>query len=905
MTVRARKLLPTATAVLVSVAALALAAPVHAQDGRGEAGPQRQPRLTKPPKMSKFVEAEYPAAEKSAGKTSSVVLEIAIDDAGKVQDVVVVTSGGKVFDDAAIAAAKQFVFDPAEIDFKPAPVKITYRYDFTIKVEPTGPVVNFEGVVKNRFTKKPLAGITIQVDALPPVKTDDLGHFELAGVAEGAHKVVISGPGLATIETDETIEKGKKLEVKYAVEPQEEAIEGEEKPDVEVVTVGTRIQKQSSSTAIDASEGRRVAGTGGDTLKVVQNLPGVARAALGSGALVVWGAAPQDTRVYVEGVRVPLLYHMGGFRSTINSDVVRGIELAPGGYGAQYGRGLGGLVTVDLRTLRSDGVHGYVSSDLIDGSAMVEAPIDAKTRVAVAARKSWLDRTLSLFTAKDVSAYVPIPSYWDGVFKVERDLRPNESVSFVLLGSGDSLVRTVPNVDPAQVKSEQNDISYWRTMLLYKRQFEDGSSVFLTPSYGRDHSRTLSRFGGAPTDLDIHSEDFGLRAGHRARLSPLVTTTVGLDFEATRSDLSRVGAVTLPPREGDVHVFGQPPGDQVNADDWHTALGSVAPYFQGDFALFGDRLHVTAGVRLDAFFSNGSRVTPVTGETPAIGFTHQETFLEPRIAVRWQASDRVSLKAAFGVYHQSPLAEDLSAVFGNPSLGIARATHLLIGGAWRPIDGVAVEATVFGSKSSNLASRSASETPLLAQALVMEGEGRAYGGQILVRKELAKGFFGWVSYSMIRSERMDHPGNSWRLFDYDQTHVATLVGSYDMGRGWELGARVRYTSGFPRTPVVGAYFNTRRDLYEPYFGAQNTARIPAFFAVDLRLAKRWILGGGPAAPGEAGEGKQPTRLEVFLDVQNVTNRSNREDVVYDYAYRTRDYITGLPILPVLGARLEW
>jgi TonB family protein len=892
-------------AVSIALTGLALAAPARAQDGRGEAGPQRQPQLTKPPKMSKFVEAEYPVAERAAGKTSSVVLEIAIDDKGKVQDVVVVTSGGKTFDDAAIAAAKQFVFDPAEIDFKPAPVKITYRYDFTIKVEPTGPVVNFEGVVKNRFTKKPLAGITIQVDALPAAKTDDLGHFELKGVAEGAHKVVISGPGLATIETDETIEKGKKLEVKYAVEPQEELVEGEEKPDVEVVTVGTRIQKQSSSTAIDASEGRRVAGTGGDTLKVVQNLPGVARAALGSGALVVWGAAPQDTRVYVEGVRVPLLYHMGGFRSTINSDVVRGIELAPGGYGAQYGRGLGGLVTVDLRTLRSDRVHGYVSSDLIDGSAMVEAPIDGKTRVAIAARKSWLDRTLSLFTSKDVSAYVPIPSYWDGVFKIERDLRPNESVSFVMLGSGDTLVRTVPNVDPAQVKSEQNDISYWRTMLLYKRQFEDGSSVFLTPSYGRDHTRTLSRFGGAPTDLDIRSEDFGLRAGHRAKLSPLLTTTVGLDFEATRSDLSRVGAVTLPPREGDIHVFGQPPGDQVNADDWHTTLGSVAPYFQGDFSLFGDRLHVSAGVRLDAFFSNGSRVTPVKGDTPPIGFTHQETYVEPRIAVRWQASERLMLKGAFGVYHQSPLAEDLSAVFGNPSLGIARATQLLLGGAVRPVDGIVVEATVFGSKSSNLASRSASETPLLAQALVMEGEGRAYGGQILVRKELAKGFFGWISYSMIRSERMDHPGTTWRLFDYDQTHVATLVGSYDLGKGFELGARVRYTSGFPRTPVVGAYFNTRRDLYEPYFGAQNTTRIPAFFAVDLRLAKRWILGGGPVVEGAEGERAQPTRLEVFLDVQNVTNRSNREDVVYDYAYRTRDYITGLPILPVLGARLEW
>jgi TonB family protein len=900
VSVRHQRLLATAAAVAsLTLASTATSRLARAQDGRGDAGPSKQPQVTKAPKMAKFVEAEYPAAQKAAGKTSSVVLEIAIDDKGKVQDVVVLESGGKEFDDAAMAAARQFVFEPAEIDYKPAPVKITYRYDFTIKVEPTGPVVNFEGVVKNRFTKKPLEGISIKVDDLAPVLTDKDGHFELKGVAEGPHKVVISGPGLATIETDEVIEKGKKLDVKYAVEPQEELAEGEEKPDVEVITVGTRIQKQSSSTALDTKEGRRVAGTGGDTLKVVQNLPGVARAALGSGALVVWGAAPQDTRVYVEGVRVPLLYHMGGFRSTINSDVVRGIELSPGGYGAQYGRGLGGLVTVDLRALRTDRVHGYVSSDLIDGSAMVEAPIDGKTRVALAARKSWLDRTLSVFTSKDVSSYVPIPTYWDGVFKVERELRPNETVSAVVLGSGDTLVRTVPNVDPAQVKSEENALSYWRAMILYKRQFEDGSSVFVTPSYGRDHARTLSRFGGAPTDLDVRSEDFGLRSGHRAKLTPWLVTSVGLDFEATRSDLSRVGAVTLPPREGDIHVFGQPPGDQVNADEWHTTIGSLAPYVQGDFSFLEERLRISAGLRLDAFFVNGSRVTPVSGETPPIGFTHQETYLEPRVSVRYQASERLSVKAAFGVYHQSPMAEDLSAVFGNPSLGVARATHLLVGGTFKPFEGVSVEATVFGSKSSSLSSRSASETPLLAQALVVEGEGRAYGGQVLLRKELAKGFFGWVSYSLIRSERKDHPGSTWRLFDYDQTHVATLVASYDLGRGWEVGTRVRFSSGFPRTPVVGAYFNARRDLYEPYFGAQNSTRIPAFFAIDARVSKRWILAG------EEGEGKQPTRLEVFLDVQNVTNRSNREDIVYDYAYQHRDYITGLPILPVLGGRLEW
>ena len=46
------------------------------------------------------------------------------------------------------------------------------------------------------------------------------------------------------------------------------------------------------------------------------------------------------------------------------------------------------------------------------------------------------------------------------------------------------------------------------------------------------------------------------------------------------------------------------------------------------------------------------------------------------------------------------------------------------------------------------------------------------------------------------------------------------------------------------------------------------------------------------------------QLNVFLDVQNVTNRANPEEIVYNYNFTRRDYITGLPMLAVLGARVQ-
>ena len=47
------------------------------------------------------------------------------------------------------------------------------------------------------------------------------------------------------------------------------------------------------------------------------------------------------------------------------------------------------------------------------------------------------------------------------------------------------------------------------------------------------------------------------------------------------------------------------------------------------------------------------------------------------------------------------------------------------------------------------------------------------------------------------------------------------------------------------------------------------------------------------------------QLNIFADIQNLTNRANPEEIVYNYNFTQRDYIIGLPILAVLGARVQW
>jgi len=106
-----------------------------------------------------------------------------------------------------------------------------------------------------------------------------------------------------------------------------------------------------------------------------------------------------------------------------------------------------------------------------------------------------------------------------------------------------------------------------------------------------------------------------------------------------------------------------------------------------------------------------------------------------------------------------------------------------------------------------------------------------------------------------------------------------------------VGARFRAATGYPRTPVVGAYYNTFHNRYEPVLGGVNSTRIPAFIQLDLRGAKQF----------EFGE----TKLEIYAEVQNITYRENPEEIVYSADYSEKSYISGLRILPIVGASLEF
>jgi TonB family protein len=819
-----------------------------------------------------------------------VVLEILISEQGKVDAARVIGPASPAFDAAALEAVKQFEFEPAEIDGKPAPIKIQYRYEFVLEQAPP-PETVLRGEVHRHDNGEPMAGVSITLDTGETAVTDAEGRFELRGISPGAHTVMLSGPDLAALQTEERIEAGQELGVRYDVEPIAAVDIEADAPsdDMEIVVVAPKLTRQVVATRVEAESARRVAGTQGDVLKIVENMPGVARAAAGSGDVVVWGAAPEDTRVYVDGVRVPALYHYGGLRSVVHTDLVQSVELVPGAYAAPYGRGLGGLVTVDTRDPDDERLRESLQLDLLDASAAVQGSVGERVRVAGAVRRSHLHDVLSGGISEDVEEFFPIPRYYDASARVRYEPSNAEWIELGGLLSNDSVTRRIGEDDPQTRRSETREIGFDRLFVRYRSEPGDGSRVTIVPWLGRDRASLRGAFGTTPVEQEVDSTLYGLRAAWSGPLLAGVTLNAGLDIEVLRAEASREGSVSAPPREGDARVFGQPPADQVNADDWTATAGSAAPYAELDVALFDERWHLVPGLRLEPFFSGVNRRRPAESSAADVGAFSADLSVQPRLSTRLAVSPELTVKAAYGRYRQPPRAEDLSSVFGNPLLGTSDATHYLVGGELTPFGTLGVEATLFYSSSEHLPVRNPLPSPRVAETLLGLGEGRSYGAQLLVRRNLGDGWFGWLAYTLQKSERKDAPGAGWRPFDFDQTHVLTALLSYELGAGFDLGARVRVASGYPRTPVIGTYFDARRDQFEPILGDKNSIRIPTFWQGDIRASKRWEFAG--------------SRLEAYLDVQNVTNHQNAEEIVYAADYSKRRYIRGLPILPVLG--LTW
>ena len=848
--------------------------------------------LTKPPAILKQVDAPFPPEALDAGVGGTVVMEVDIGADGKVLDARVVQSAGPAFDGSALSAVKQFEFSPAEVDGQPAAVRIQYAYEFFFRPEPVPEgaaldagidggvakgVVNFAGRVVERGTRDPLPSAQVVVGtgegALETTSRDD-GTFELADVPLGTQTVTVVVAGYEKYTVQEDFVPNRRTEVTYFV--RRKVYGG-----FETVVRAQRERREVASVTLKTEEIKLIPGTAGDAFRVVQNLPGVARAPFGLGLLVVRGGKPWDTKTYVDEANVPQLFHFGGLFSTYNANLLDSLTFQAGNFGADFGRAIGGLVSAQARTPSKKGWHGYADINLVDTSALIEGPVNDDWSVAASFRRSYVDillpGILRLFGADDAIAFSVAPRYYD--YQVRAEWKPPNGKSrfFVtVFGSSDKLVALLPN--PA---FDPEGRGQFGTSLMYNRLLVG----FDTKLSSRVDFRTRTSLG-----LDNYQFTVGSDLYAKSWQYPMLSRNT-VTVQVPEANLELATGLDFQVLPYSVEVQAPPPPKLNQIPDPFTSRRLVA---ESDFFW-----QVSPALFLDVVWKPFRSLKLVGGIRGDYNSQMNKAWVDPRFAAFWQLHERVLLKGGAGLYHQPPdfRQGQLSPTFGNPDLLPEGASQYMVGTEVRFTDALSLDVQLYYKQLFNQARAtlgssggdvSVDEVDLRYTSI---GKGRAYGAEVLLRHALTKNFFGWVSYSLSRTERDYAGGQNYGLSPFDQPHNLVVVASYKLPLDFILGAKIRYTSGPLNAPVKAALYDANGNYFVPITDAQYSRRLPDFFQLDVRLDKRFVF--------------KQWMLALYLDVQNVTNRGNVEAVIYSYDYSQQGYLLGLPILPVLGVRGEW
>jgi hypothetical protein len=603
-------------------------------------------------------------------------------------------------------------------------------------------------------------------------------------------------------------------------------------PPLEVTVRGRR--QDIGQTTLSASDVREMPGAFGDSFRAIEALPGVAPIASGLPYFYIRGAPPNDNHYSIDGIRLPLLFHVGIGQGVIHPGLIDRVDFFPGAPPASYGGSAGATIAGRTRE-PAPTPHGEANLRILDVGALVESPFaDGRGSALIAGRYGYPGPILGAVTP-DIKL-----DYWDYQARATWRLTDRDRVGIFALGSHDYLAADSrsSSAEPTPTLEEQFASDFHRVDLRYDRALVDGQlRVAVT---GGHESQ-----GAAPTYISDRSA--AARVELDLQLSPRVRVRGGasgsFDHYRFRQDAPS-------PDEAVAPSTANPPPTNLTAGAHADLVWRISP-----------RMEIVPGARFDLFTSSRANApggtTRVRRTVPAF---------DPRLSARIAITPAVAWLTALGLSHQYPtlrvgnIPAPLVSVPGFP-LGQSKLQAAVQ--ASQGIE-VALSADIVVTATGFLA-RWSGLTDLTATCFeIMPGrsgpppepaqprgpapyhcpnaepvDGRAHGLELLVRRPLSKRLHGLLSYTLSRSTREAHfitlaGGDDVATVpsEGDRRHVLNAVVGYDLGRRWRAGARSVFFTGTPYSNMDGTV------PVPPY----NGLRQPAFFRADIRLEKRWSLG---------------------------------------------------------------
>ncbi|MDD9950560.1 MAG: TonB-dependent receptor plug domain-containing protein [Zetaproteobacteria bacterium] len=620
-------------------------------------------------------------------------------------------------------------------------------------------------------------------------------------------------------------------------------------PDIvpNLVVVRSKKNKSISKSTVSVAEAKAVAPRG-DPLQVTTFLPGV-KASSFNPRLVVRGSAPEDSKYYIDGIEVPFMYHTIGNISVIPGDLIREVDFYAGGFSSQYGDATGGIVEVATKGTQIERDFTQITVNMPIFSGFYSQGKLAKGETySISGRRSYLEQVLP----KIIEDATVIPSFYDSHFSYNLQRESGES-RFLLLSASDALTLKFPGSDfsDASGTTSFNIYTYFGTLGYTHTQNIGGRSTITAVPQVR-YTRVRN----------IFADNYVKIKGYDTKLPLSWTKRIGKDkFTLGVEKMLNTATVNVlaPKSEPDNPFFDFEEAEVEETSVDYTSAG-LAGWSEYEWNLQPFRF--IPGIRIQQ--------TQDVRDGPSI---------DPRFLVTYTWNKDTTLKASVGSYSQNPQPQELDDNFGNPKLTHEKYMHYIA--AWQQNwgNGWDTDLQVF-QKNGEQVIRSNALTNY-----ANSGSARTQGMEILVRKQDQGKWFGWLSYALSTAEDRKSAIDPWFPSQYDQTHNINLVGNYRWSKQWSTGGRINYHTGDRYTPVSDRVYNAGLNKYQPRVRTEDRYQdtLPDFHQLDLFTTYEQLF--------------DFSKLIYQFGIEYIAFNRPAYGVQYNYDYREKNYIQGIPPIP--------
>ncbi len=707
--------------------------------------------------------------------------------------------------------------------------------------------------------------------------TDINGYFVIDKIPAGDYQLMVTSVGYDSLVMPVSVFAGKVHSINLNLRASATQLQG---VNISAERQEAKTETNTSVVKITPKQIDKIPAVGGqkDFAQYLQVLPGVVFTGDQGGQLYIRGGSPIQNKVLLDGMIVYNPFHSIGLFSVFDSDLMSNADVYTGGFGAEYGGRISSVMDIRTRDGNKTRFAGKVDASTFGAKVLLEGPFKKKignsgsSSFVFSAKTSYLQQA-----ADNLYTYIPdgLPySYRDFYGKVSLNSANGSKLNVFGFNFNDA-------VDGYKDLADYN----WGSL-------GGGANFVIIP--GKTPTLIEGNFAYSNYDISMAEGDAKPRTSSIDGFNLGLTFTYFIGKDEIKYGVEMLGYNTN-------FNFYNGLGLKIEQEEHTTEIGMFVKY-KGTFK---DWI-IEPSFRFQYYASLGD-------PSP-----------EPRLAIKYNATDRMRFKLASGIYSQNLISatsdrdvvnlfygflsgpDNLPDEFRGDRLThkLQKANHLIVGVEYDltrtitlNLEGYFKDFTQLTNLNRNKVYEDNGENydkpDYLKNDFIIE-QGQAYGADITFKYDYNRTYL-WMVYSLGYVTRSDEI----QTYNphYDRRHNINLLGTYKAGSdlSWELSARWNFGSGFPFTLTQGFYEQIlfTGGIFENYLTTNgdlgilyddlNTGRLPYYHRFDINVKKVW-------------EVSRRVKIEATAGVTNVYNRKN----IFYIDRVTNERIDQLPILPSAG-----